>query len=156
MARADNSANLIPSNRRSEEERRRIGRMGGIASGEARRKKRSTKQAAKFVLGLEPDLPSNRRKALEKMGLSPDEIPDIRLISVLAIAQKAMKGDLQASKMLMEMAGDIDAKLQLERDKLKLERERLEYDKQRTGQPDSESLPQIIIQCDGEEGAQDA
>lgn len=83
------------------------------------------------------------------MGLSEDEVPDIRLIAALSIAQKAMNGDLKASKMLLEMSGDIDARTQLEKERLKLERERLEYERLRNNVPTSESYPQVIIQSDG-------
>ena len=60
--------------------------MGGKASGEARRRRRDTRQAGKFVLELEPDLSKDTRKAIAKMGLQPEEIPDIRLLSLLAVA----------------------------------------------------------------------
>ena len=42
--------NLIPFNQRTEEEQRAIARMGGIASGEARREKATMKQALKLLL----------------------------------------------------------------------------------------------------------
>ena len=81
-----------------------------------------------------------------KMGLKPEDTPDIRLISLLAIAQKAMKGDLQANKMLLELSGDIDARLKIEQEKLELERERLEFAMQRGGDGIDDSLPQIVIE----------
>lgn len=137
---------MIPVNKRTKEEQKEIRSMGGKASAEARRRKRDTIQAAKFVLELEPDISKDTRKALIKMGLKPEEIPDIRLISLLAIAQKAMKGDLQANKMLLELSGDIDARLKIEQEKLKLERERLEFAMQRGGDGIDDSLPQVVIE----------
>lgn len=146
-ARAQNNGtkNLIPVNMRTKEEARKISSNGGKASGEARRKKRDARQAAKFVLGLEPNLSKETRAALEKMGLKPDETPDIRLISILAIAQKAMKGDLQANKMLLEMAGDVDARTKIEQERLKIECERLKLEKERAEEASGDELPQIVI-----------
>jgi hypothetical protein len=145
-AKNNGEKNLIPVTKRSKEEARQMSSKGGKASGEARRRKRDTRQAAKFVLELEPDLSKDTRKALMKMGLKPEDIPDIRLISLLAIAQKAMKGDLQANKMLLELSGDIDARLKIEQEKLELERERLEFAIQRGGDGIDDSLPQIVIE----------
>lgn len=149
MAKNCNLNNLRSFAELTTEERREIARRAGAASGEARRRKRNTKQAAKFVLELQPDLPPKLRQALIKMGLSEDEVPDIRLVTALSIAQKAMNGDLKASKMLLEMSGDIDARTQLEKERLKLERERLEYERMRNNVSTDPSRPQIIIQADG-------
>ena len=146
-ARARNNGikNLIPTTKLTKEEAKRISSNGGKASVEARRRKRDAKAAAKFVLGLEPDLPENTREALEKMGLRPDETPDIQLISMLAIAQKAMKGDLQANKMLLEFAGEVDARTKIEQERLALDRERLKIEQERKAISGGDDLPQIVI-----------
>ena len=44
--------NLIPNSERSPEELRKIGRKGGIKSGEARRKKRDQEKMAKMLLQM--------------------------------------------------------------------------------------------------------
>lgn len=133
MAHKNNEQNLIPNSMRTPEEVRENCRKGGIKSGEARRRKRNTKQTAKYVLELQPNLPKKVTDALINMGLETDgEKPDIRLISILAVAQKAMKGDLKAIQQLLEMSGDVDARTQLERDRLKLERERLAFERERS------------------------
>ena len=52
-----NEENLIPFNERTESEQRQIAQKGGIASGAARRRKRSMKEAADYYLSLpETDL----------------------------------------------------------------------------------------------------
>ena len=43
-----NEENLIPFNERTESEQRQIAQKGGIASGAARRRKRSMKEAADY------------------------------------------------------------------------------------------------------------
>ena len=147
IARAKNNGvkNLIPVNKRTKEEQKQIASKGGKASGEARRRRRDTRRAARFVLELEPDVSEKVRVSLSKMGLQEDEIPDIRLLSLLAIAQKAMKGDLQANRMLLELAGDVDARLKIEQDRLKLDREKLEFEMQKGGSV-TDDVPQIIIE----------
>lgn len=45
-----NDSNLIPNTERSPEELREMGRRGGIASGESRRKKRELQKLAQMLL----------------------------------------------------------------------------------------------------------
>ena len=52
-----NEKNLIPFNERTESEQREIAQKGGIASGAARRRKRSMRQAADYYLSLPDDRP---------------------------------------------------------------------------------------------------
>ena len=47
---ATSQDNLIPFNKRTEEEQRRIAKMGGIASGEARREKATFKKQLEMIL----------------------------------------------------------------------------------------------------------
>ena len=135
-ARNNGTKNLIPVNKRTKEEQKQITSMGGKASAQARRQRKETRALAKFVLDLIPELPTDTRKALGKMGLSKEEKPSIHLISMLAIAQKSMKGDLQANKWLEELAGNTDPRTELEREKLALEVARFEYEKKLRGEAD--------------------
>lgn len=52
-----NEENLIPFNERTESEQRQIAQKGGIASGAARRRKRSMKEAADYYLQPAGDRP---------------------------------------------------------------------------------------------------
>lgn len=61
-----NEKNLIPFNKRTESEQREIAQQGGIASGKARRRKRSMKEAADYYLSL-PET-DRRRGAVEDAG----------------------------------------------------------------------------------------
>lgn len=47
-----NDHNLIPMSQRSHEERREIGRRGGIKSGKARRKKKQIREIAKMIVSM--------------------------------------------------------------------------------------------------------
>ena len=127
MPRHDGTDNLIPVTKRSKQEAREISARGGVKSGEARRRKRDTKATAKMVLELIPNLPAQTQASLAKMGLDPDTKPDIRLLAMLQLAQKAMNGDFNAIKMLLDYGGYIDARTQLDKDRLKLEKERAQF-----------------------------
>ena len=45
--------NLIPQNKRTKDEQRKIARQGGIASGKARRKIKDVKEAFRIALGMD-------------------------------------------------------------------------------------------------------
>ena len=136
MPRHDGTDNLIPNSQRTPEELREMTRKGGIKSGEARRRKRDTKATAKMVLELIPNLPPQTQASLAKMGLDPETKPDVRLLAMLQLAQKAMNGDFNAIKMLLDYGGYIDARTQLDKDRLKLEKERAQLQAQQRGPAD--------------------
>ena len=62
--------NLIPMNKRTKAEQSEIARMGGIASGKARRRKSNIKKTLEAVLNL--DVPDDELQAkMEELGLDP-------------------------------------------------------------------------------------
>lgn len=117
----DGEKNLIPLNMRTKEEQREIARAGGIKSGEARRRKKQFRETAAMVLEMKPDIDA---KVLRKMGYTKSAAPTTQLIMVLALAQKAMKGDVKAAALLLEMTGE-DARSTAARDRLEIEREKM-------------------------------
>ena len=88
-----NEQNLIPSNKRSKNEARENSRKGGIASGEARRKKRDLKLAMQAL--LEADVTD--KKTGETMSGA----------EAIAMAQykKALKGDAKAFELVRDTSG---------------------------------------------------
>lgn len=50
----DGTKNLIPQSKRTKEEQRKIAKMGGKASGEARRQKRDMRELMKMMLEMNP------------------------------------------------------------------------------------------------------
>lgn len=70
--------NLIPFNERTEEEQREIARKGGIASGEARRRKREIKDSLDLLLSMPFKLEGNAaemvRTQLNKLGVAEEDI----------------------------------------------------------------------------------
>ena len=89
---ANNEQNLKPQNKRTKEEQRAIAKQGGIASGEARRKKRDLKLAIQVL--LETDIKGKNGEV--KSGAE-----------AIAIAQfqKALKGDTRAFEVIRDTAG---------------------------------------------------
>ena len=105
----------------SREEAAKNGAKGGIKSGQSRRQKRMFMDTARKVLKMRPDID---RKTLEKMGYTDKSDPQIRLIIVLALAQKAMKGDAKSAALLMEMVGEDSASIAAQ-ERIELEREKM-------------------------------
>lgn len=88
-----NEQNLIPTTKRSEKEARENSRKGGIASGEARRKKRDLKLAMQAL--LEADVKD--KKTGEVMSGA----------EAIAVAQykKALRGDAKAFELIRDTSG---------------------------------------------------
>lgn len=84
----ETNKNLIPSNQRSEDERREIARNGGIKSGETRRRKANLKKAVKNI--FEMDVPDGEIKdTLETMGIDAS----IENALVITLVKKGLYDD---------------------------------------------------------------
>lgn len=104
-----NDENLKPQNKRPKSEQREIARQGGIASGKARRRKRTMKEAAKLILGL----PVNGEQAvlLAQYGIEEKDRTNITLIMAKAV-QMAANGNLKAAEFVRDIIGE-SPKMQL-------------------------------------------
>lgn len=99
-----NEQNLIPMDRRTEEEARELGRSGGIASGISRRRKKSLREAADLYLSL----PVSDRKKWNKIseeGVDPEDI-DNQMAMIIGLTQAAMRGDAKAAKIVVDLIGE--------------------------------------------------
>lgn len=99
-----NERNIIPNSERTPEERREIARAGGIASGAARRRKRSLKQAADLYLSL----PVTDRRVWNKIardGVEPEDI-DNQMAMIVGLTEAAVQGDARCAKVLIDLLGD--------------------------------------------------
>lgn len=92
---------------RTEAEAKKKGRNGGIASGKARRKKKSLLECARTV--LEADIPEKQYKSIEKMvgGLSEDE-NTLFTASVAVMMRKALSGDVKAFNAIKDIVQQIE------------------------------------------------
>lgn len=89
-----NEENLTPfTSDQSREEAVKNGQKGGIASGQARRQKKTLSELAKMI--AENPAPTAAKKKLTKMGIS-DEDANNNACIVAAVYDKAIKGNMQA------------------------------------------------------------
>lgn len=99
-----NEKNLIPFNKRTESEQREIAQQGGIASGKARRRKRSMKEAADYYLSL-PETDHRRVNALLRDEVEPEDVNN-QMSVVMGMAEAAKRGDARAANVLLKMLGE--------------------------------------------------
>lgn len=96
-----NERNLIPMDQRSQSEARELGREGGRASGEARRRKKSLREAAELYLSL-PVSDKRAWNKLAKGGVEPEDV-DNQMAIIAGLSIKAAKGDAKAAKVLFDL-----------------------------------------------------
>ena len=99
-----NDDNLIPFSERTESEQREIAQKGGIASGAARRRKRSMRQAADYYLSL-PETDRRRVNAMLRDQIEPEDV-DNQMAVVVGITEQAKRGNPQAANVLLKMLGE--------------------------------------------------
>ena len=91
-SKATNPQNLIPQSEKSPEERSRIARMGQIASTEAKRRKKTFREAMEAIL---------EKEVLDKNGNKIDLLTAISAKQV----EKASKGDTKAFEVIRDTIG---------------------------------------------------
>lgn len=90
----------------SREEAAKNGKKGGIASGEARRKKKAMREVAEMVLGSQISLSDEKiRQQLKEKGVSDDDMT-YQTAVVFATLGQALKGNVKAVTELRDMAGE--------------------------------------------------
>ena len=100
-----NDKNLIPFDERTESEQREIARMGGIASGKARREKRTIQKILTELLDSNVKDSPRFAKLASKMGLQGEQsVKDVfTLVCLLNSVKSGNLGDLERlSKLLGE------------------------------------------------------
>lgn len=99
-----NDKNLVSIGDRTTEEQRRITSAGGRASGVARRRKRSLREAAELYLSL-PVADKRAWNKLAREGVEPEDV-DNQMAIIAGLTIQAVKGDAKAAKLLFELVGD--------------------------------------------------
>ena len=97
-----NEKNLVPFDERSEKEARELGQKGGIASGKARRRKKSLKQKMQLLLSL--PAADNDQSELATMGVDPEDM-DNEMVLVKALFIAAAAGDTRAFDRIQDVLG---------------------------------------------------
>lgn len=93
MPRKKNSDNLRPI--RSANEAREMGKKGGIASGEARRKKKALKETFEELLST-PLRSPKMAENMQKLGLPIDAETTVQVVIAAAMVKEAYKGNVRA------------------------------------------------------------
>lgn len=99
-----NEKNLIPMDQRTESEARELGKLGGKASGAARRRKRALKEAADLYLSL-PVSDKRRWNALARRGIDPEDV-DNQMAMIVGLTDAAAGGDARAGRLLVDILGE--------------------------------------------------
>lgn len=97
------SKNLIPMNERTKDEQREIASKGGKASGKARRRKRTMKDAAQLILQL--PVRAEQAALLQKYGIPENDCTNLMLIMAKAV-QMAADGNLKAAEFIRDTLGE--------------------------------------------------
>lgn len=100
-----NEQNLKPQNKRTKSEQRKIAQKGGIASGEARRRKKALNEVCAQICQLQYDSEGEYKDLDELSSVQEMMNKGIALSVAQRIAyevlMKALKGDMRATEMLM-------------------------------------------------------
>ena len=99
-----NEKNLIPNSERTPDELREIAQKGGIASGAARRRKRSLKEAADYYLSL-PVADKRTTNKLLRRYVDSDDI-DNQMAMIVGLHEAAACGDARAASVLAKLLGE--------------------------------------------------
>lgn len=101
-----NEKNLIPHQFTSDQDREEAaknGRLGGKASGAARRRKRSLREAADLYLSL-PVEDKRKWNKLARRYVDAEDI-DNQMAMIVALWEGAVSGDARAAKVLIDLLG---------------------------------------------------
>lgn len=122
-----NESNLIDNNSLTPEERRKRASIAGKASGAARRRKKSMKQAMNLLLSM-PVSDDVKKQLDKKFNINPEDA-DNQMLLMVAAMQKAMNGNVEAMKFIASITGNI-AMTEAEREKAKIDKKRLKLEEQ--------------------------
>ena len=101
MPKEDGYKNLIPFAQRSEEAQRQIRSMGGKASSEKQRRRKTQAEIIRQIMELKLT-PEEGADKLEALGLDPTWATDANV----AVMQKARKGDVESLRYLRDTIGE--------------------------------------------------
>ena len=106
LANEENLKKGAPYRFRTGEQQVETARKGGIASGEARRRKKTMKETAKMLLDMKiPDAAKELKAKLKMMGISEEDFTYQSAVMV-GILNQAMKGNTKAAAFLRDTVGE--------------------------------------------------
>lgn len=102
--------NLIPFDKLTEEEQRKIASKGGKASVEARKKKKNMKEALQLLLSL--DVKSLKvREQLKALGIDEADMNN-EMALMVSMLNKALKGDKGCAEFIRDTSGQKPVEIQ--------------------------------------------
>ena len=104
MAQKRNTTGLVQNQKRTPSERRESAIKAGIASGDARRKKKALKEMMELALQMEEQNEGYRSRML-KAGWEPENMTQMTVITQ-GLIQKAKAGDVQAYNAIRDIIGE--------------------------------------------------
>lgn len=93
---------LIPTNKRTKEEAKELGRKGGVASGKSRRRKRQFRDELEMLLPL-TDKGKDGQPIINPLTGRKQTVQQSITMQLLL---KARKGDVKAAKLIFEVLGE--------------------------------------------------
>lgn len=99
-----NEENLIPNSERTPKELHEMAQKGGIASGAARRRKRSLREAADLYLSL-PVADRRRTNKLMRRYIDAEDA-DNQMAMIVGLHDAAVNGDARAATVLVKLLGE--------------------------------------------------
>lgn len=97
--------NLIDAAHRTEEELREMTRKGGIKSGEARRRKKTMREALEMML-FKTELNEQTKQMLKAEGVEDVDDMNHQMVITRSLIAKAESGDVQAYNAICAMIGE--------------------------------------------------
>lgn len=101
-----NEKNLIPFNKRTENEQREYAKKGGQRSGEVRRQKKRMKDTMNLILSLELQEGSEAKEQLKSLGIEEEDL-NVQTQILMGQTLKAMKGNLDSAKFVREVSDEL-------------------------------------------------
>lgn len=105
----ETTKNLIPQSERTKDEQREIARMGGIASGKARREKQKTQQILADLVSIKNKDLAMFQKLATKLGLDGD-ISIHEVFTLTCLLNSVKSGNLGDLERLSKLLGEDNAK----------------------------------------------
>jgi hypothetical protein len=99
-----NEDNLIPTNQRSESERREMARKGGVASGRSRLRKKHGKELVRAILEMKETDPRIIDEMV-RLGLNKTDLTNEVVMHVRQIEKAKRKADTKAYNAVAKAAG---------------------------------------------------
>ena len=94
---------LIPTNKRTKEEAKELGRKGGVASGKSRRRKRQFRDELEMLLPL-TDKGKDGQPIINPLTGRKQTVQQSITMQLLL---KARKGDVKAAKLILDTLGEL-------------------------------------------------